>query len=256
MNRFRLVLLAVAVAATTTACGRKAALIYPDMLIPAAPSDVSVQQSGPAVKLIFTLPDKDRAGRTLPGVAGVKISRRSAEGGQKDVCPACTADYRLLETIYLEHLPPVVQRFGNRLVVLDSDVIAGNTYSYRATPFTADGVEGALSAPAEVQTVSALPAPELTIDAFPTEVRFSLKANLPATAKLLGFNLYRSSGTGSRSYLPLNREPLTGGTYADATLERGVKYRYSARMLILPASGGVVESLESNVVEGMLKDDE
>lgn len=33
-----------------TACGKKGALIYPDMLVPAAPSAVSAQQSGTTMK--------------------------------------------------------------------------------------------------------------------------------------------------------------------------------------------------------------
>ncbi len=256
MSWFRLPLLVAVIAVMTTACGRKAALIYPDMLIPAAPSDVSVQQSGPAVKLVFTLPDKDRTGRTVPGVAGVKISRLAAETDQIEVCPACTVDYRPLQTLYLDHLPPVAQRSGNRLIVLDNDVRGGNTYSYRIAPFTADGVDGVYSPPVEVRAVTAPPAPELRIEAFPTEVRLSVAPYQHSATRLLGFNLYRSFGAGPRSYLPLNREPLSGSGYVDTTLERGLKYRYSIRMLILPESGGVVESLESNTVEGMLKDDE
>jgi len=35
-----------------------------------------------------------------------------------------------------------------------------------------------------------------------------------------------------------------------------VKYRYSARAMVVPPSGDVVESAESDEVEGMLKEDE
>jgi hypothetical protein len=74
---------------------------------------------------------------------------------------------------------------------------------------------------------------------------------------MIGYYLYRSSGVAMvRSYQPLNRELLTANEYIDTVLERGVKYSYSARALILLASGKIVESAGSDEVEGMLKDDE
>lgn len=239
-----------------TACGRKGALIYPDMLVPAAPAAVTAQQSGSSVKLQFALPDKDRAGRSLQGVAGVRISKRAAETDQRDVCRSCMADYRLFRTLYLEHLPSTTQRFGSRLVVLDSDVSAGNTYSYSIVPFTADGVDGTSSPAVDVRMAPPLPAPVLKIESLPTEVKIQISIPPLIAGRLLGYNLYRSSGAAARSYQPLNREPLQGNEYVDGALERGVKYRYSARTLIMQASGGIAESVESDWVEGMLKDEE
>jgi predicted small lipoprotein YifL len=239
-----------------TACGKKGALIYPDMLVPAAPAAVTALQSGSSVKLQFTLPEKDRAGRPLHGVAGVKISRRAAESAQKDVCRSCMTDYMLLLTLYLDHLPANTQRFGNRLVVLDSDVTAGNIYSYRIVPFTTDGVDGASSPTADVRVATPLPAPFLKIESLPAEVKLQISSQPPITGRLLGYNLYRSPAATARSYQPLNREPLKGKEYVDGVLERGMKYRYTARALIMQAAGDIAESAESIEVEGMLRDDE
>lgn len=240
----------------TSACGRKGVLIYPDMLVPAAPTAVSAQQSGAAVKLQFALPDKDRAGRPLQGVAGVKISKRVTDAAQKDVCRSCQADYSHFLTIYLDHLPTTTQRFGNRLVVIDSDVSAANSYSYHIVPFTAEAVDGASSPAAEVRVETPLPAPVLQIESLPTELRLQFYSQPLISERLLGYNLYRSSGTAPRSYQPLNREMLKGKEYVDSGLDRGVKYRYAARTLIMRASGNIAESAESQEVEGMLKDDE
>lgn len=249
--------LVIGLSLMATACGRKGALIYPDMLVPAAPAAVSAQQSAADVKLRFTLPDKDRAGRPVQGVAGVKISRRVAETAQKNVCRSCMTDYVLFRTLYLEHLPATTQRFGNLLVVLDGDVSSGNSYSYSIVPFTADGADGAASPTAEVRVGPVpLPPPVLKIESLPTEVRLKLSVYPLIAARMLGYNLYRSSGAGPRSYLPLNREPLKGDEYVDGALERGVKYRYSVRALIVRPSGDIAESAESDTVEGMLKDDE
>jgi predicted small lipoprotein YifL len=238
------------------ACGRKGPLIYPDMLVPAAPAAVTARQSGSAVKLQFALPEKDRAGRPVQGVAGVKISKRTTDDARKDVCRSCMTDYRLFRTLYLDLLPTDTQRFGSQLILLDGDVLAGNIYSYSIVPFTADGIDGAASAVADVRVGASLPAPSVTIESFPTEVKLWLSSQPFSSGHLLGYNLYRTSGTTPRSYQPLNREPLKGSVYVDNTLERGVKYRYSARTVQVLESGGIAESAESQEVEGMLKDDE
>lgn len=238
------------------ACGRKGPLLYPDMLVPAAPAAVTAQQSGSAVKIQFALPDRDRGGRPVQGIAGVKISRKAAETGQMDVCRSCMTDYRLLHMLYLDHLPYTTQRFGNRLVVLDGDVIAGNSYSYSIVPFTADGVDGAASSTAEVRVAASVPAPVLKIESHPTELKLQISVPPLIAARMLGYNLYRTTGATARNYLPLNSGPLHGNEYVDRAVERGVRYRYAARTLIVRTSGDIAESAESNEVEGMLKEDE
>lgn len=239
------------------ACGKKGPLIYPDMLVPAAPTAVTAQQSGSAVNLQFSITDKDRAGRPVQGVSGVKVSRRTVdEGAQKNSCRSCVTDYTLFRTIYLDHLPMDTQRFGNRLVLPDVDVSAGNIYSYRIVPFAADGVDGAASAVVEAHVIAPLPAPDLKIESFPTEVKLMFYPQPLVDGRLLGYNLYRWPAAMARSYQPINREPLKGGEYLDLSLERGVKYRYAVRGLVLLTSGIIVESIGSNEVEGMLKDEE
>lgn len=248
--------LVVGVTLMATGCGRKGPLIYPDMLVPAAPAAVTAQQSGSAVKLQFVLPDRNRAGRPVTDVAGVKISRRVTDAGQRDVCRSCMADYRLFQTLYLDHLPTTAQRFGNLVVLIDGDVSSGYAYSYSIAPFTTDNVDGALSQTAAVSVVTALPAPFLKIESLPTELKLKISAPPLISGRLLGYNLYRSAVASVLSYRPLNREPLKNSEYVDSRLDRGVKYRYSARALIMLSSGAVAESAASNEVEGMLKNDE
>jgi predicted small lipoprotein YifL len=256
VNRLEKTGLVVGFSLLAAACGRKGPLLYPDMLVPAAPAAVKAGQSGSSVKLQFTLPDKDLAGRPVQGVAGVRINKRVINATEKDVCRSCTTDYRLFRTLYLDVLPTDTQRYGSSLILLDSDVRAGNAYSYSIVPFTADGVDGSVSAVAEARMVGAIPAPVVKVESFPTEVKLSISSQPSSSGNLSGYNLYRSSSTSSRSYQPLNREPLKGGEYVDTLLERGVKYRYSARTLVDFGAGMVAESLESQEVEGMLKDDE
>lgn len=258
MNRLGRSVLVVGMSLMAVACGRKGPLIYPDMLVPAAPASVTAQQSGAVVKLQFSLTDKDRAGRAVKkeGVVGVRISRKTSETGQSDICRSCMTDYRLLRTLYLDNLPAIAQRFGNRLIVLDSDVSAGNSYSYSIVPFTTDGMNGASSPIAVVRVAAPLPAPVVRIEPLPAEIKLHISFQVQVAEQVLGYNLYRSSVTGVRSYQALNREPLKGNEYIDTALERGIKYRYSARALAMRASGDIAESAESIEVEGMLKDDE
>lgn len=239
----------------TISCGKKGSLIYPDMLVPASPAAVTAQQSGTVVKLQFEILDRDRAGRAL-GVSGVKISRRTVEADQKSVCKSCLTDYKLFQILYIDHLPANAQRFGSRLIVIDGDVSVGNIYSYRIVPFTAGGVDGVPSLIAEASVIAPQLAPDLKIKSFPTEVTFHISSQPLMSGSLIGYNLYRWSTVTARSYQPLNKKPIKGNEYVDSGLERGVKYRYSVRMLIMLTSGDIVEGVESNEVEGMLKDDE
>lgn len=248
--------LVIGLAMMATACGRKGALIYPDMLIPAAPTDFTVHQSGSGVKLQFALPGKDRAGRAVQGLTGVKIKRRTSEAGAKDVCRSCTEDYLLLRTLYLDHFGDDSERLGNSVIVVDNEVNAGKLYSYRIVPFAGDGVDGTPSPAMDILVSAAFPPPFVTAESLPTEIRLHISFSHPIAGRLLGFNLYRASVQNRRSYQPLSREPVKGTEYVDAVLERGVKYRYSARAVIMSDSGNVIESSGSDEVEGMLKDDE
>lgn len=235
-------------------CGRKGALIYPDMLVSAAPSQIDVRQSGSVVKLQFTLPDKDRGGRPLKNLAGVKISKLTKDAMEKKVCRLCTTDYRPFRTLYLDALPADTERIGSRLIVPDTDVNEGNLYSYRVIPFDKNGIDGAPSVSTDLGMFGTIPAPTVLIASTPTELNLQISSPPEGAWQLIGFNLYRSSPKSPRSYLPLNKEPLKGDKFIDTTVERGLKYRYSVRYLMRLGSGGIVESIASEEVEGMLKD--
>jgi predicted small lipoprotein YifL len=239
-----------------TACGKRGALVYPDMLVPAAPTAASAIQSGSGVKIQFDAPTSDRAGNRLNNLAGLKISKSESDSAPEQTCRSCMNDYRLFRKLYLDLLPNGVQRFGNRLVVLDGDVSAGWRYSYVVVPFTKDGVDGVSSAPLVVQVVKAVPAPILHAESCPTEIKLTFSGLLPVEGDLAGYNLYRAPQNDPFPHRPINKEPLGGKEYIDSGLARGVVYHYLARAAVRLPSGVVVESLVSNEVQGMLKDDE
>ena len=239
-----------------TACGKKGPLIYPDMLVPAAPVDVTAQQRGTAIKLSFVVPSKDRSGRNLAGLTGVKILKRDEPAGQPPGCSSCTTDFALFRHLYLEPLPADVQRYGGLLLLVDNDVQTGRRYTYRIQAFTKDSQDGAVSTVSAAVIAAPPTPPVLKVLSQPTEIYLDLSGIELREGTLVGYNLYRTVKGEAFSLLPLNREPLGGGRYVDQGLERGVIYSYVARSVVRLPAGSMVESAGSNQVEGSLTDDE
>jgi predicted small lipoprotein YifL len=237
-------------------CGKKGPLIYPDLLVPAAPSSVKAQQSGDAVKLSFILPAKDLAGRNLTGLTGVSIVKRDEAPALSEVCINCMTDYSLFRKLELDLLPQDVRRYGSLLVLQDANVQSGRIYAYRVSAVTAGSQEGALSAPATVNMVAVPLPPVLQAISQPTEIQLEFVGLPPAEGAITGYNVYRALKGEAFPLLPLNGVPLAGPRYVDMGLERGTAYVYGARTVIRLPSGSVVESRQSNEVEGKLKDDE
>jgi len=239
-----------------TACGKKGPLIYPDLLVPAAPSDVSAQQSSNSIKFSFVLPSKDLAGRSFAGLTGVAIIRRDEPSGQSPGCSACTTDYSPFRKLNLDLLPPDTRRYGNLLVLLDGAVQTDRTYTYRVLAIAKDDQEGALSAPVAAAMVLAPLPPVLQVHSQPTEILLEFVGLPPREGTIAGYMVYRALKGEPFPLLPLNREPLTGNRLTDVGLERGTTYVYGVRTVVRLPSGVRVESGLSNEAEGRLKDDE
>ena len=244
------------VALVVTACGKTGPLVYPEMLVPAAPSNVAVQQSGSSIKLSFVLPSKDRAGRNISNLAGITILKRDTMAGQPLGCSACTDDFYLFRKLNLDLLPTGTQRNGSLVLLLDGDVQQGRSYSYIVSAFTRDDVSGAASLPiATVMVPPPLP-PVLRVTSQPTEIDLEFDGLPPMEGALAGYNLYRAKKGEPFSYWPLNEAPLTAQHFSDEGMEREITYAYVARTVVRLSTGTLVESAPSNEVQGKLKDDE
>lgn len=236
-------------------CGKRGALIYPDMLVPAAPEALSVSQSGDEIRLVFTLPGKDRAGRSLKDLAGVRVYRRETAPGQAEPCNACSDDFVLFRQLYLDVPDSMAQRSGSSVIVSDANVREGFSYTYRITPFTRDAIEGAVSEPISVSLVAQLPAPRLQAVSAPTEVQLLFYSDKPHAGEFVGYNIYRAEKGLPYSWLPYNAKPLMSDKFIDERLKRHVVYRYSVRNVVRLSNGAVVESSRSNEVEAQLQDE-
>lgn len=239
-----------------TACGKKGPLVYPDLLVPAAPAGVTAQQSGNSMKLSFVLPSKDLAGRNFSGLSGAIILKRDEPSGQPPGCSACTTDFVQFRKLNLDLLPPGTQRYGSLLMLLDGDVQAGRTYSYRVSAVTKDNLEGALSAPVVADMVVAPLPPLLKVINQPTEIQLEFSGLLSGSGGGVGYNIYRALKGEPFPLQPLNREPVAGNRFVDVGLERGTSYVYGVRTVVRLSTGGRLESGLSNEAEGRLKDDE
>lgn len=250
----RKLFLLLAVSMVLTACGKKGALIYPDMLVPASPASFSALQSGDMVKISFAVPDKDRAGRKVMDIAGVKVFKLESPSGQAPVCRDCPG-YILFKTFYPE-IPGNIQRYGSLAVMLDGNVEKGREYSYKAAAFTKEGIDGEVTAPLHVAMVQPLQPPVLRIISSPTELRLEFTGETGAAGKLLGYNLYRKQRSDVWPYLPLNAKPVTDTYFADTGLDRRERYLYVVKSVHRLSTGQIIESLPSHEVEAGLKDEE
>jgi predicted small lipoprotein YifL len=240
---------------SASGCGKKGALLYPDMLIPSAVTALTASQTGTSVKIVFELPDKDLAGRPLRDLAGATVFKRVESSLQQPDCPACTDDFLLFRKVYLD-LPGTAQIYGNKVVLLDGETRRNTAYGYYVVPFVRDNSVGANSAPVRVRvTLPPLP-PVLQVLPAPTEIKLEFVALAPEEGSLVGYNVYRSVKDEPMPYLPLNNLPLAATVYVDSGLDRKVTYRYVVRAVVRMPWGGFVESGASNEGEGALAEDE
>lgn len=247
-------ILFISVSLLLTGCGKKGALIYPDMLVPAPPSPLKVIQSGDNIKISFAIPEKDLAGRKMKDIAGVKMFKLELPSGQYPACPDC-AGFTLFKVFYPE-IADETQRYGSLAVVLDGGVVQGRGYSYKAAAFTREGLEGKAAVSQHITMQKPSQPPVLRIMSTPTELRLEFAGEVPPGSKLLGYNLYRKQKGEVWPYLPLNSKPLTQTVFADTGLDRRMIYHYMAKSLIRLPTNEIIESLASNEVEGILKDED
>jgi len=240
---------------TLAGCGKKGALLYPDMLVPAAVSGQTAIQSGATVHLSFGVPDKDLAGRSLRELAGIKVFKRSEAVAVMQPCMECRDDYRLFRTLYLD-LPDSFHRYGDRIVIVDNDLSVAGAASYYAIPFLRDGSEGQGSTPVRVAHASPPATPSLIAAAEPSEIRLAITSVPPTVGILVGYNLYRAADDEQLPLVPLNAEPLIATTYVDSGLERKRVYRYAVTSVVRLPSGVLVESALSPEVRSSLKEDD
>ena len=240
-------ILFVIMAILLSGCGKKGPLVPPEALVPAAISDLRVEQKGERFLVLWSSPTRQEGGRALRGLAGFRLFRRDLLPPGED-CEECPEAYRLLTNIDLDY-PRGGVVGGNSGLYYDDALTIGKSYRYKVI---AAGKDGSLSRPsnkADRKKVAPPPPPVLQALATPIGVRLTWQAPAaPASGRIEGYNVYRKRSGESFPLSPLTGVPLKETFYEDGNVEQEARYIYVVRAIAL-TDGVTVESDPSNEVE-------
>ncbi len=215
---------------------------------------MQVEQRGSSLQLAFDLPSKDRSGRALKEPFVIQVQRRELNPDERGDCGSCPKDYQPSVRIDPEFPDPAI-KFGKRIVLLDAEVRAGKQYQYRLQATRKDGES---SAPVESQRTAVCTAPPAPIlrakSVYGGYIVLEVSGQLPENAELVGYGIYRVDGDTLMPYQPLVTT-LAATSYQDQTVQRGVRYRYAARMIVRRGDDVLASSELSPVVEISVADD-
>ncbi|WP_243372089.1 lipoprotein [Geotalea sp. SG265] len=232
-------------------CGKKGPLVPPEALVPAAVNNLAVAQKGEYFQLSWSAPTKEMGGKRLADLAGFELFRRQVLPPGED-CEQCPSAYLLLKTVDLEYLQGV-ERVGNLLITNDNGVDTGRTYQYKVISRKKDGTPSPESN--KVRRRKVQPPQPPVVRAVSQATGIILAITPPQETTIVGYNIYRSRQGESLVPLPINDKPVTGTSFEDLRVQRGVTYRYTVRT-VATVAGEAVESLPSNEVAGALTEPE
>ncbi|MRR55851.1 MAG: fibronectin type III domain-containing protein [Deltaproteobacteria bacterium] len=230
------------------ACGKRGPLVAPEALVPAAITDLQVEQKGNRFLVCWSRPGKEEWGGSLEDLAGFKVLRRDVLPPDQD-CEECPNAYRQVKLIDPEYLQDVLQ-FGSRYCMFDSDLLINKTYQYKVVSFEKDGATSKGSNPARRTKLLPPKPPLLSAVKTPESVILHWKtpAEIPAES-LAGFSVYRKEANEVMPLTPIARLTADSTSFADPAMEHGVLYFYAVRTLA-EVGPDLVESDLSNLVEG------
>jgi len=235
----------------TAGCGKKGPLIYPDMLIAQPPKHITLEQSGSALRISFDLPEKDLSGRKLDDLEALLIARRVYRDSDSVSCQDKFLDLHKIDL----GSPASAPRQGNRIVWVDTDIHRGERYQYQVKTVQKGGISGQPVSTALARVLTPPDPPLLKAHSvFGGFIQLDLNASLQPDTSLAGYSLYRSEGVEAQLQLLTS---LSNGVsrYEDQSVQRGVVYRYVARILIKRLDGVLVESESSKPVLISVADD-
>lgn len=251
MQTVRLIAL-ISIVLMLSACGRKGAVKPLKANLPDSVQNVELRQRGGELLLSWQLPGQNQNDTPLETAPVVDIYRMLYDPA--DYCPECKDRSTLLYSIDPE-LPRPARLNGDRYLLHDRQVAAGEGYRYRLIPRNERGQAGL---PLVVQIAFSEPplAPGgLTIEGYDRSTSLSWNPVQPDKGqKLLGYRIYRQDEESQPAVL-LNQRPLTNLGYDDTSLENGRQYRYQIRALF-EQNGQSLESLPSATVSAIPQADD
>lgn len=223
-------LLACLVLIMAGACGKKAAPLSPDLVLPGPVKNFRLSQEGASLVASWVFPQTNQLGQPLTQLKGFRLYRGAAAG----TAPAagCAPEFVLLADIDLDY-PEVGKIQGDRGVYQDWNLVPGKCYTYRVAAYGRGGSPGAWS-PDLSQAWGSLPRAPGSLTAAPQdrevqlawpEVKF-LQDGSPLR-DLAGFAVYRQTGSGA--WQRLNSTPVPVNRYQDVAVQNEVEYTYAIR---------------------------
>jgi predicted small lipoprotein YifL len=232
------------------ACGKKGPLIPPEAFVPSPIADLKVEQKGNAFVVCWTPPGKEESGRPLKDLARFLIFKREVLPPGED-CEECPTAYRMLRDVDLEYLQDV-RRVGSSLCLIDSDLVAGQIYQYKAVSLEKSGAASRDSNKVRRKYLQPTPAPTLKASSSPTGVLLEWTVQGQTIyGTVAGYNIYRRQSGGTMPFSAINDKPVQENHIEDMSLEPGMHYQYVVRTII-KVDGETVESVPSNEVTGEL----
>jgi len=235
-------------------CGKRGPLVYPDLVVPQAPTSVEARAFGEGIRVSLVIPSSPKLDNDPKGIVEVRVFRQDAPISQM-LCRECKDSMPFYKTIYLDRLFRE-ERLGSQVLYLDSEVQVERIYRYRFALHTRDGITGIKSEPVTASVMKSFPAPQLSVESTPTEAILRISGERPGDDLFAGYAIYRRTKDAERSLMPLLTIPIKETVYTDFTLKRGVGYLYGVRSVYRNAEGELAESLMSNEVEAERSKDE
>ncbi len=227
MLRFALLLIFIV---TLTSCGTVGPVKPLLKTLPQAVDNATLQQKGAALLLAWNIPTHNQDGSELSDLAGFAVYKVDYE---LDGCPDCRVPKTLLRKIDLAYYRSS-NRSSKRIYLWDSVVDEEMGYRYKIVPYTTAGLDGeAVLINRACFTVPFAP-DEVVAIGLDQQVRLKWQAadNVRQGVELVGYNIYRRSGSSYFAPQPVNKKPITVAVFNDMDVKNGTEYGYAVRSVI------------------------
>ncbi|MCD6526633.1 MAG: hypothetical protein J7K75_06565 [Desulfuromonas sp.] len=238
--------LLVSVLLAVSGCGNVGPVKPLQKALPQAVDNVSLQQKGNALLLSWDIPTQNQDGSPLEDLEGFAIYKSDYDLAK--ACPECRPPKNLLRQVDLAYYRSS-NRDSNRIHLWDSAVEEDSGYRYKIVPYTKGGHNGESVLLHRPCFTAPFPPAELSGEGLDKQVRLNWLAadEERQGAELLGYNLYRRSGTEYFAAKPLNTELITALNYDDFQVKNGTEYSYALRTVIRIGEQQLESSLSAMV---------
>lgn len=242
----RALLLLCALLLTVSGCGKVGPVQPLQKALPQAAANLSLQQKGTALLLAWDIPTLNQDGSPLEDLEGFAVYKSDYDLAKG--CPECRPPQNLLRQVDLAYYRST-NRSSDRIYLWDSAVEEEVGYRYKVVPYTSSGHEGKSVLIHRACFSAPYPPFDLTAEGLDQQVRLRWAAAEEERqgVELIGYNLYRRSGSDYFAPEPLNTEPLTGLSYDDFKVNNGTEYRYAVRTVVKIGDQQLESTLSSMV---------